>query len=86
VESASKFPHILIVNTIDCSRHCSGHFQVSKANEISDEGGEANNEEGNQGYDEECNEERDEEEDEQVNEEIISPTSYVSRIFGEAIK
>jgi hypothetical protein len=72
-----------IIN-IDCSRHCSGHFQVAKAERKYDKGdekrgGEANKgggEEGGEGSNEEPNENREEKEEDDM-EEIISPASYV---------
>ena len=99
VESAFQFHHRLIIDVIDCSRYCSGYFQVAKANENSHDDSEDNGDEGSQGQDEERDgeedeggdedkdEERGEDEDEDINEEeIVSPASYVSHGFGRPIK
>ena len=95
VESAFQFHHRLIIDVIDCSRYCSGYFQVAKANENShdngDEGSQGQYEERDgeedEGGDEDKDEERGEDEDEDVNEEeIVSPASYVSHSFGRPIK
>jgi hypothetical protein len=93
--STYTFQHTLIVDDIDCSRQCSGHFQVAKADENNkqdhekrgeesnkmsgEEGDKESNNEGGERFYEEPNAERDDENDEDGDEEVISPASYVNQ-------
>jgi hypothetical protein len=95
VESAYKFQYTLIINSIDCSRRCSGQYQVAKADEKRSEesgeegnkvGGKESNKEGGKEGGERRNSEGDDENEEDGNEEIFSPASYVNRdYFGKRL-
>jgi hypothetical protein len=85
VESVSIFQHILLIDFVNFSYHCSGCFKVENLNYEEKQSGKGDKDEE---IDKERGAGRKEEKDEQnedSHEEIISPASYVNLVLRKAV-